>query len=123
MYLVLDMYSETKASSDARYLIGAICRFNFSFSLCVLKFILSNTNALCMYFQGELVDVFNARKKADMQILTLKNCQKEFNLGNGIWETAILISQNVNSWMKKGEQQNVEIQFNEPCLPRECPSD
>ena len=76
-----------------------------------------------MYFQGELVDVLNARKKADMQILTLKNCQKEFNLGNGIWETAILISQNVNSWMKKGEQQNVEIQFNEPCLPRECPSD
>ena len=77
-FLVLGKYSNAKTSSDARCLPGAICTFNFSFSLCVLKFILSNTNALCTYFQAKLVDTFNVRKKADMTILTLKNCRNEF---------------------------------------------
>ena len=57
-FLVLDKYLDAKTSSDAQCLLGAICTFNFIFSLCVLKFILSNTKALCTYFQGKLV-VFN----------------------------------------------------------------
>ena len=91
-------------------------------ALCVLKFILSNTNALCTHFQGKLVDIFNARKKADMTISTLKNCRNEFNFTN-IWEKAKFISQNVKGWIKKGGQENEEIQFKEPCLPRGCTSD
>ena len=63
VFLVLDKYSDAKTSSDAQCLLGAIYAFNFIFSLCVLKFILSNTNALCAYFQGKLVDIFNTRKK------------------------------------------------------------
>ena len=75
VFLVLDKYSDAKTSSDAQCLLGTICTFNFIFSLCVLKFILSNTNALCAYFQGKLVDIFNTRKKADMTMSTLKNCR------------------------------------------------
>ena len=79
-FLVLEKYSNAKTSFDTQCLLGAICTFNFIFILCVLKFILSNANALCKYFQGKFVDVFNARRKADMKISTLKNCQNEFNL-------------------------------------------
>ena len=88
LFLVLDKYSNAKTSSDAQCLLEAICTFNFSLSLCVLKFILSSTNALCTYFQGKLVDVFKARKKVDMTMSTLKNCRNEFNFAT-IWEKAI----------------------------------
>ena len=36
---------------------------------------------------------------------------------------AKFISQNVKGWIKKGEQENEEIQFKEPCLPRGGTSD
>ena len=120
-FLVLDKYLDAKTSSDAQCLLGAISTFNFIFCLCVLKFILSNTKALCMYFQEKLV-VFNTQKKADMTISTLKNCRNEFNFTN-IWEIAEFISQNVKGWIKNNGQENEEIQFKEPCVPRECTSD
>ena len=98
--LMFGKYSDAKTSSDAQCLLVAICSFNLIFNLCVLKFILSNTNVLCAYFQEKLVDVFNARKKADMTISTLKNCRNEFNFTN-IWEKAKFISQNVKGWIKR----------------------
>ena len=70
----------------------------------------------------ELVDVFNAPKKADMTISTLKNCRNEFNFTN-VREKAKFISQNVKCWIKKDGQENEQIQFKEPCLPRGCTSD
>ena len=36
---------------------------------------------------------------------------------------AKFISQNVKGWIKKDEQENEEIQFKEPCLPRGGTSD
>ena len=120
--LVFGKYSDAKTSSDAQSLLGAICTFNFIFNLCVLKFILSNTNVLCTCFQEKLVDVFNARKKPDTTISTLKNGRNEFNFTN-ICEKAKFISENVKSWIKKDGQENEEIQFEEACLPRGCTSD
>ena len=61
-FLVLDKYSDVRTSSEARCLLEKICTPNFCFSLCVLKFILSNTRALCTCFQGKFVDVFHAQK-------------------------------------------------------------
>ena len=120
-FLVLGKYSDAKKSSYAQCLLGAISTFNFSFSFCDLNFILSNTNALCTYFQGKLVDIFNTRKKSDMTTSTLKNCRNECNF-TSIWEKATFISQNVKCWIKKDGQQNEETQFKEPCLPRGCTS-
>ena len=109
VFFVLDKYSDAKTSSDAQCLLGTICTFNFIFSLCVLKFILSNTNALCMHFQGKLLD---ARKKADITISTLKSAEMNLILPTfGKWQN------------KKDEQENEEIQFKEPCLPRGGTSD
>ena len=45
--LVLDKHLDAKTSSDAQCLVGAICTLNFIF----IKFILSNTSALCIYFE------------------------------------------------------------------------
>ena len=40
-----------------------------------------------------------------------------------MWEKAKFISQNVKGWIKKDGQENKEIQFKEPCLPRGCTFD
>ena len=114
MFLMRDKDSDTKTSSDARCLLEAICTFNFIFSLCVLKFILANTNALCKYFQGKSVDVFNARKKANMTISTLQKCRYELHFAN-MWEKAKIISSNIKTWINDDAP---EIEFKEPCLPR-----
>ena len=45
---------DSKTSSDARSLLGSVCNFNFILSHCILKFILSNTNAFSTYLQGEI---------------------------------------------------------------------
>ena len=50
VFFVRDKYLDAKTSSDARCLLGAICTFNVSFIVRVLKFILSNTNELCTFF-------------------------------------------------------------------------
>ena len=114
MFLMRDKDSDAKTSSDAQCLLGVICTFNFIFSLCVLKFILANTNALCKYFQGKSVDVFNARKKVNMTISTLQKWRYELHFAN-IWEKAKIISSNIKTW---DNDDAPEIEFKEPCLPR-----
>ena len=69
--IVLDKYSDAKTSSDARCLIGKICKFYFIFSLCVLKFILSNTSTLWTYFQGKFL---TSEKEQTWQFRHWKTC-------------------------------------------------
>ena len=99
--------------SDARNLLISICSFEFLFSLAVLKFILLNTNGLSKYLQGKNVDVFNARKFADMTISTLSSCREEshFDL---IWEKVKIISEKVKRWI----DEEPDIDFQDPILPR-----
>ncbi len=51
---------DPKTYTDSRSLLNAICDFEFVLGLCVLKVILSNTNALSSYLQGKNVDVISA---------------------------------------------------------------
>lgn len=44
---------DPKTYAESRALLNAVCDFEFIFGLCLLKIILSNTNALCKYLQGK----------------------------------------------------------------------
>ena len=73
--LGLSADKDPKTYYESRTLLTAICNMEFTFGLCVLKVILSNTNNLCRYLQRDTVDVFSARRNADMTIQTLHQCR------------------------------------------------
>ena len=59
------------------YILNSICDFKFVFGLVVLKVILSNTDSLSKYLQGNNMDVITAKKTADATIETLSKCRNE----------------------------------------------
>ena len=93
MFLMRDKDADAKTSYDARCLLGAICTFNFIFSLCVLKFILANTNA-------------------NMAISTLQKCRYELHFAN-MWEKAKIISSNIKTWINDDAP---EIEFKDEVI-------
>ena len=82
--IFLSKDKDSKTSSDGRSLLGSVCNFDYILSHCILKFILSNTNALSKYLQGKSVDVINARRNADLTIATLQSCREELHFNN-VW--------------------------------------
>ena len=105
---------DSKTISDARSLLGLVCNFDFILSHCILKFILSNTNALSKYLQGKSVDVLNARRNTDLTIATLQSCREELHVNN-VWEKAQMISNKIKTWM---EERAPQIEFKYAHLPR-----
>ena len=68
---------DPKTYTYSRSLLNTICDFEFVLGLCILKVILSNTNALSSYLQGKNVDVINARRNTTLTIKTLKECRSD----------------------------------------------
>ena len=68
---------DPKTYNESNLLLHSICDFEFVYGLMVLKLILSNTNNLSRYLQGEQMDVITAKKTADAVVKTLSNCRNE----------------------------------------------
>ena len=56
---------DPKTYSESNSFLHSICDFEFVYGLMVLKLILSNTDNLSRYLQGEQMDVITAKKTAD----------------------------------------------------------
>ena len=108
---------DPKTYTDSRSLLNTICNFEFVLGLCILKVILSNTNALNSYLQGKNVDVINARRNATLTIKTLKQCRsdKSYEL---IWKRADQIYKDIKSWTKNSDF----VTFRDARVPRRKPS-
>ncbi|XP_068703729.1 zinc finger MYM-type protein 1-like [Montipora foliosa] len=83
---------DPKTYSESNSLLHSICDFEFVYGLMVLKLILSNTDNLSRYLQGQQMDVITAKKTADAVVKTLSNCRNEesFTL---MWSHADIIAQ------------------------------
>ena len=71
---------DLKTYNESNSLLHSICDFKFVYGLMVLKLILSNTDNLSRYLQGEQMDVITAKKTADAVVKTLSNCRNEESL-------------------------------------------
>ena len=108
---------DPKTYTDSRSLLNAICDFEFVLGFCVLKVILSNTNALSSYLQGKNVDVISARRNATLTIKTLKECRSDESY-ELIWKRADQIYKNIKSWTNNADF----VTFRDPRVPRRKPS-
>ena len=54
---------DLKTSSNAKWVLFAICDTEFVLCLVMVKIVLSNVNALCRYLQSSTMDVMSARKR------------------------------------------------------------
>ncbi|XP_068691425.1 zinc finger MYM-type protein 1-like [Montipora foliosa] len=90
--VTLSKDSDPKTYSESNSFLHSICDFEFVYGLMVLKLILSNTDNLSRYLQGEQMDVITAKKTADAVVKTLSNCRNEesFIL---MWSHADVIAQ------------------------------
>ena len=57
---------DIKTYNESNSRLHSICDFKFVYGLMVLKLILSNTDNLSRYLQGEKMDVITAKKTAVM---------------------------------------------------------
>ena len=64
---------DLKTYNESNSLLHSICDFKFVYGLMVLKLILSNTDNLSRYLQGEQMDVITAKKTANAVVKTLSN--------------------------------------------------
>ena len=111
--LTLSSDKDLKTYSESRALLTAICDLEFIFGLYVLKVILSNTNSLCRYLQGKMVDVISARRNADMTIQTLRQCRSFSN----VWQIASAMGLKIKKWLT-----NSQFELREARAPRQTPS-
>ena len=65
----------------------------------VLKLILSNTDNLSRYLQGEQMDVITAKKTADAAVKTLSNCRNEESFTQ-LWSHADAIAPKIRIAME-----------------------
>ena len=84
---------DTKMTIDANGFIVSICDITFIFGLHVLKIILSNTNALSEFLQGESMDVITASTTSAATIRTLEKCREDFEL---TWSNSIEFAKKVS---------------------------
>jgi len=82
----------------------------------VLRLILSNTDNLSRYLQGEQMDVITAKKTADAVVKTLSNCRNEesFTL---MWSHADVIAQKIKIGIE-----GTQFTFRDAKVPRTRPS-
>ena len=83
---------DPKTYNESNSLLHSICDFEFVYGLMVLKLILSNTDNLSRYLQGEQMDVITAKKTADAVVKTLSNCRNEESFTQ-VWSHADVIAQ------------------------------
>ncbi|XP_068697354.1 zinc finger MYM-type protein 1-like [Montipora capricornis] len=104
-----------KTYSESNSLLHSICDFEFVYGLMVLKLILSNTDNLSRYLQGEQMDVTTA-KTADAVVKTLSNCRNEesFTL---MWSHADVIAQKIKIGIE-----GTQFTFRDAKVPRTRPS-
>ena len=103
---------DPKTYRDSNSLLHSICDFRFVFGLMLLKIILSNTDGLSRFLQGEKMDVVTAKKTVDAVVETLSKCRNEesFNL---LWSRALIMAEEI----KKGID-GTEFTFREAEVPR-----
>ena len=103
---------DPKTYRDSNSLLHSICDFRFVFGLMLQKIILSNTDGLRRYLQGEKMDVVMAKKTVDAVVETLSKCRNEesFNL---LWSRALIMAEEI----KKGID-GTEFTFREAEVPR-----
>ena len=88
---------DPKTYRGSNSLLHSICDFRFVFGLMLLKIILSNTDGLSRYLQGEKMDVVTAKKTVDAVVETLsKRRNEEYIL--------IYCGHALLSWQKKSKR-------------------
>ncbi|XP_015750834.1 PREDICTED: uncharacterized protein LOC107330786 [Acropora digitifera] len=107
---------DPKTYSESNSLLHSICDFEFVYGLMVLKLILSNTDNLSRYLQGEQMDVITAKKTADAVVKTLSNCRNEesFTL---MWSHADGIAQKIKIGIE-----GTQFTFRDAKVPQTRPS-
>ena len=103
---------DLKTSNESNSLLHSICDFKFVYGLMVLKLILSNTDNLSRYLQGEQLDVITAKKTADAVVKTLSKCRNE-----EMWSHADVIAQKVRIGIE-----GTKFIFRDAKVPRTRPS-
>ena len=81
-----------------------------------LKLILSNTDNLSRYLQGEQMDVITAKKTADAVVKTLSNCRNEESFTQ-MWSHADVIAQKIRIGIE-----GTKFTFRDAKVPRTRPS-
>ena len=107
---------DPKAYNESNSLLHSICDFEFVCGLMVLKLILSNTDDLSRYLQGEQMDVITAKKTADAVVKTLSNCRNEENFTQ-MWSHADVIAQKIKIGIE-----GTQFTFRDAKVPRTRPS-
>ena len=82
----------------------------------VLKLILSNTDNLSRYLQGEQMDVITAKKTADAVVKTLSNCRNEESFTQ-MWSHADVIAQKIRIGIE-----GTKFTFRDAKVPQTRPS-
>ena len=103
---------DLKTYNESNSLLHSICDFKFVYGLMVLKLILSNTDNLSRYLQGEQMDVIIAKKTADAVVKTLSNCRNE-----EMWSHADVIGQKIRIGIE-----GTKFTFRYAKVPRTRPS-
>ena len=104
--LLLAEEKDLKTYVESKCLLTAICDFDFE----VLKIILSNTDSLSKYLQGEKMDIVNARGTATSTITTLSKCRTD-NAFDDVW----LLSEQISRTLKTLLKAHYMISKNQQC--------
>ena len=107
---------DLKTYNESNSLLHSICDFKFVYGLMVLKLILSNTDNLSRYLQGEQMDVITAKKTADAVVKTLSNCRNEESFTQ-MWSHADVIGQKIRIGIN-----STKFAFRDAKVPRTRPS-
>ena len=97
---------DTKTYNESNSLLYSICDFEFVFGLMVLKLILSNTDNLSRYLQGEQMDVITAKKTDDAVIKTLSNCRNQESFTQ-MWSHADVTVQKIKKGIEDTSNQTI----------------
>ena len=107
---------DPKTYNESNSLLHSICDFEFVYGLMFLKLILSNTDNLSRYLQGEQMDVITAKKTADAVVKTLSNCRNEESFTQ-MWSHADVIAQKIRIGIE-----GTKFTFRDAKVPRTRPS-
>ena len=107
---------DPKTYNESYSLLHSICDFQFVYGLMVLKLMLSNTDNLSRYLQGEQMNVITANKTDDAVVKTLSNCRNEESFTQ-MWSHADVIAQKIRIGIV-----GTKFTFRDAKVPRTRPS-
>ena len=114
--ITLSKDRDPKTYNESNLLLHSICDFQFVYGLMVLKLILSNTDNLSRYLQGEQMNVITANKTDDAVVKTLSNCRNEESFTQ-MWSHADVIAQKIRIGIV-----GTKFTFRDAKVPRTRPS-